>query len=222
VISMIKNKMRKLRVYYEKQGLWGLFRHIVTNLVNYNKWAIFEGDITENHDIIEAKIPVIIRLATTSDRDINSLAEFWPDTYTPPFSTPQSVRELIAGLLTAGEKCMIAEYEGKIVHMNWMGFHDTHEYNSYETKRKLEPDEAISYYTYCAVEYRGNNLMGAVRTTLFSFLAENNYKKIISYVIPANTPSVKVNTRFSGKQPRILRTWKILGLNFNFLSRERT
>jgi RimJ/RimL family protein N-acetyltransferase len=222
VIAKITNKIRRLSIYYEKQGLWGLFKHIFTNLVHYNKWIIFEGDVSAEHVVAEAKIPVTIRLVSQSEEDIDKLAELWPEDYAPPFSTPQNVRELIAGLLRDGEKCMVAEYRGEIIHMNWMGFHDTHRYHPYEIKRKLKPNEVLSYYSYCSVKYRGNSLMGAVRSKILDYLVEHNYKKIISYVMPGNTASIKVNTRFLGKPALLVRFWSILGFNFSLLSRKRS
>ena len=213
-------KIRRLGVYYRELGPWGLVKHILTSLVYHNKWAIFVGDINAGHDTIEAKIPVTIRLANTAEQDIDKLVELWPEDYAPPFSTQQDIKDIIEGLLKDGEKCMIAEYEGKIVHMNWMGFHDTHRYHEYEKKRELKNDEVLSYYSYCSPDYRGNNLMGAVRAKIFDYLTENNYQKIIAYVMPDNTPSIKVNTRFLGKPPLLVHFWKILGISFSFLSRK--
>lgn len=196
-------------------------RHIITNLVHHNKWVIFEGEITENHHAVEAKIPVNIRLLLNTEADVDKLSEFWPDTYALPLNTAQSTRQLITRLLEDGEECLIAEYEGKIVHMNWLGYYDSHRYVSHEKKRMIKPGEALSYNTYCSEDYRGNSLMGAVHTEAFNLLASRGFHKYIGYVEPHNHASMKVSTQFCGKPKGIVSAWKILGYSLNFFSRKQ-
>ena len=135
--------LRKFGNYYRKNGFLSLCRHIVTNLFHYDKLVILESEINENRENIKAKIPANIRLLSRTEEDINKLTEFWPpNTYTPHNSTPQMIRNLITERLSAGEECMIAEYNGETIHMNWIGFHNSHVFDSYEKKRGLGPGEA--------------------------------------------------------------------------------
>jgi hypothetical protein len=218
VISYILNQVHKFSNYYKKHGYFWVCRHSITNLFHYNGVYIFETAINENHAVVKAKIPVSIRLLTRSKEDINQLTEFWPsDTYILPEGTLDDIREHITRLLSAGDECMIAEYEGKIIHMSWVGFHDTHIFEPYEKKRGIAPGEALSYNIYCAEEYQGNHLMGAVYTDIFNILQKRGYDKLIAYVAPHNTRAVKVHTQFCGKPKEKLYSIKILGVVVRFL-----
>jgi hypothetical protein len=219
VISKLVNKFRKLFVYYKTAGFLEFCRYIAANSFFFQKFAIFEKNISEPFQDVQAKIPVNIRLISRSEEDINRLVEFWPDVFSHPFDTPKTTKEHITNLLTAGEECMIAEYEGEIVHMNWIGFHDSHIFLAYERKRGLRIDESIGYNTYCAEKFRGNSLMNAVHTEIFYLLKRRGYKKRISYVSPNNLSSMKCSTRSWGKPVQMLYCIKILWFNFSFLSK---
>lgn len=208
--------------YYKKHGIIWLCRHIITNVFNYRKWVIFTVEINKNHETVVVIIPINIRLLTRSEDDINRLTEFWPrDTYGPPFSTPAMIKNKIKELLAAGEECMIAESNGKIVHMNWIGFYNSHVFEPYEEKLGLKQGEALSHSIYCDKEFRGNNLMGAVQTQVINHCVKNNYKKLISYVRPDNTPARKVYIRFGGVITKTLYILRILGFNICFISRKK-
>ena len=212
--------LRKFGTYYRKHGFLWLCRHIITNLVNYNRLVILESEIHPDHEIIEAKIPVNIRLLSKSEEDIKRLTNSWPDDeYVPPFSTPQMIKDVITKRLAAGEVCMIAEYKRKFVHMNWIGFHGSHIFDRYEEKRGINPNEALSHSIYCADTYRGNHIMSAVCTKVFDILLENNVNKMVCYVDPDNRASMKVFKNFGGKPVQKLYNLKILGFYLNYLSK---
>jgi RimJ/RimL family protein N-acetyltransferase len=140
--------------------------------------------------------------------------------YAPTLSTPQRIKELIINRVSAGEECIITEYEGKIIHMNWIGFQNTHLFNpSYILKRGIGADEALSYNIYCAPEYRGNHIMGAVFSEIFNLLKRKCYQKLIGYVLPDNYASIKVVTKFLGKPVQTLHFLSIFGINISFLSK---
>ena len=209
--------VRKFNHYYRKHGFFWLCRHISTNLVHYRKLIIIETVIKENYEKIEARITVNIRLLSESEKDIEGLMELHQ--IDDDVSTPEMIKNLIKERLVAGDRCMIAEYEGNIIHMNWIGFYDAHLYESFERKRGLEPGEALSHNTYCAKSYRNNGLMTAVRSEVFNFLANNNYVKLINYIDHDNDASVKVTKRFGGKPIGTIYDLKILGVNIGFLKR---
>lgn len=214
--------VRKFHYYYKNKGFFWLCRHIVKNLVNYRKWVVIETRIHKDIEKVEAKIPVTIRLLSRSEEDIRRLTEFWPDIYAPVISNPQNIRDLIIEHLSAGEECMIAEYHGDIIHMNWIGFNNRHIFESYEKKRGLRDGEAISHRTYCADEYRNNRLMTAVRYRILDYLENNNYKILLSYIRSDNVPAVKVNQRFGGKVVQIFHFVSLLAFKFSLISRKRT
>ena len=174
MISYIVNQLRKLNNYYKKSGFCWVCRHIITNLVHYKKMVIFETDIYENSESKKSKIPVNIRMLSNTEEDINRLSEFWPtDTYAPPFSTPQMIRDLIVQRLAVGEVCFVAEHNGQIIYMSWYGFQNAHIFEPYEEKRGLGPGEALSHSAFCAPDYRGNNVVGAAHSMKWNFLLKN-------------------------------------------------
>ncbi len=217
--SKFIRKARRLRDYYQEYGFLECCRHIYADATGYDKFAIFERDLSEPVEKVYARIPIKIRLLQQSEKDINRLVEFWPDFYTNRLNTPQKIREIIMSRLSAGEKCMIAEYEGKIIYMNWIGFQNTHLFNPYVLKKGIGADEAFSYNSYCADEYRGNNIMSAVFSQMFNLLKRKCYKKIIGYVSPHNYASIKIVTKMFGKQIQTLHYIGILGFRISFLSR---
>ena len=179
---------------------------------------MFKYEVSENNTIVKAKIPVNIRLLSKSKEDIDRLTEFWPpDTYVPPFSTPEMIRNLITERLDAGEACFIGESNGEIICMSWLGFYNAHIFEPYEKKRGLSPGEALGHSAYCAAKYRGNNVISAVRSQVNSYLNNNNYKTLINYVAPDNTAPIKMNTRFGGKQIKTLHSLKILWFQIYFM-----
>ena len=220
MISKFIRKARRLLDYYQEYGFLECYRHIYADSIGYDKFAIFERDLSEPVEKVYAGIPIKIRLLHRSEKDINRLVEFWPDYYTNRLNTPQKTREIITSRLSAGEKCMIAEYEGKIIHMNWIGFQNTHLFNPFVLKKGIGAGEALSYQIYCAEKYRGNNIMSAVASQMFNLLKRGCYKKIVSYVAPHNYASIKVFTKMSGKPVQTLYYLGILGFRVSFLSRK--
>lgn len=205
--------------YYRSKGFFWLCRHIVANLIHYRKWVVIETIIHENIEKVEAKIPVTIRLLSRSKEDIKRLTEFWPDIYAPLISNSQIIRDLITKRLSVGEECMIAEYRGDIIHMNWIGFYNHHIFEPYEEKRGLRNGEAISHSTYCADPYRNNQLMTATRYQALNYLSKNNYKKLLNYIRSDNVPAVRVTKRFGGEIVQKIHIVSLLVFHFIFVTR---
>jgi RimJ/RimL family protein N-acetyltransferase len=219
MISKITQKVRRQCLFYRELGFAGFLRHILADSNGFHQYAIFEADLSKNIPEEKAKIRCTIRLLTINDTDIDRMVKFWPDMYAPPFSTPQSLKELMKSRLTAGEECLIAEYDGKLMYMNWIGFQNTHTFEPHELKRGLCTGEAEAYNAYCAPEYRGNSLMGAVHSNILSLYKGRGYEKVITYVQPDNNASIKVVTRIYGKPVQKVSIPKICGFSFYFLSK---
>lgn len=217
--SKFTRKIRLLRDYYKAKGLTELCRFIIAWSIHYNKYYIHERDLSKPINMVQARIPVKIRLLSRSEDDINRLTEFWPDDYAPLINTPQNIREIIVSRLSAGEECIITEYEGKIVLMNWIGFQNTHLFNRYGQKWRIGANEALCYNVYCTVEYRGNNVQAASYSEIFNLLRRKGYKNLIVYVGSLNYANMKVTTKMLGEPVQTLRSLSILGFNFHFLSR---
>jgi hypothetical protein len=219
--SEFTRKYRRQRIYYRNWGLLKFCKHVLCDSLSYEKYNVFEGDLSGLVPEAHAKIPVNIRLLTYNNDDIDRLAAFWPDVYAPAFSNPVIIRELILDRLAAGEECIIAEYEGKIIYMTWHGFRNTHIFNPYVKKKGIGIDEALSYNSYCAVEYRGNNLQAAVLSKKQDILKSKGYHKTLHYVQPHNIASMKNMTKILGKPVQTLYCLNILGYDFYHLSRRK-
>lgn len=221
MISKFIRKAGKLRDYYKEKGFGEFCRHICVDSIRYDKMVFFERDLSKLLEEVHARIPIKIRLLSQSEKDISRLTEFWPDFYAPTINNPQNIREMIVSRLSAGEECMIAEYEGKITHMNWYGFQNTYLFNPYVSKRGIGVDEFLSYNTYCAPEYRGNRIMNAVHSAMFNLLNERRYKKLITYVGPQNYSSMKVVIQICGKPVKTLHCISLLGFRKYFFTNIR-
>jgi RimJ/RimL family protein N-acetyltransferase len=208
--------------YYRQHGFRWLCRHIAMHLVHFNRLVILESEVHPNYERVEAKIPVNIRVLSSTKDDIDRLTEFWPaNLYVPPFSTRQIIRDVITERLKVGEVCLVAEHNGEIVHMNWLGFHNHHVFDPYEEKRGLDPGEALSHSTYCADAYRGKHLMSAVRSRAFDYLMNNGYKTLLNYVDPDNHAAIKVTKRFGGRPVQMIYSLKIMTIGFTWFSRRK-
>ena len=214
-------KLRKLPFHYKEKGFWGFFKHICARIIAFGQFAVFEKDLSGPIKEAHAKIQVNIRTLSRDESHIDKLVKFWPAMYAPSFSTPQDIKKLIMSRLSAGDECLIAEYQGKITHMNWIGFQNTGLFNPFVLKRGIGPNEALSYNTYCAPEYRGNNLMAATHYWMLNLMKSKGYKKMVGYVLPHNTPSMKVSTRLFGEPVQTLHFVVIFGVTFYFLLRRR-
>ena len=213
----IISQFRKIKDYYQENGFLWVCRHILTNMVHYNRLVIFETVMSEILEDNKAKIPVNIRALSKSEEDIDRLTEFWPeDTYVPKYSTRPMIRNIISQRLTAGEECFIAEYNGEIIGMSWWGFYNAHIFEPYEKKRGLGPGEALSHSVFCAEDYRGKNVANAVRSAKWTYLLANNYNKVVAYVDPENKAAMKFSRRFGGKPVKTLHLLKLCGLELYF------
>lgn len=210
--------LAKFVVYYRQHGFFWLCRHIFTNLAHFNKLVILETEIKPGYEQIEANIPVNIRVLANTEEDINRLTDFWPDVYTPSFATREAVMDIITKRLRDGELYLVAEHNGNIVHMNWLGFHNNHFSEFHEKKRGIGPSEALSHSTYCAVEHRGNHLMSAVRSQAFRYLLNNGYKVLINYTQPDNQAAMRVAKRFGGRPVQMVYAINIIGIRYSWLS----
>lgn len=198
MISIIKNQWRKFIHYYKQQGfMWSVY-HMISDAINYQKWLIVAMEVYDIKEDVLTKIPVSIRFLSKSEDDIERLVSFWPDVYTPLFSTPQTITHLIHERLDRGEVCLIAEYNGEIIYMAWIGHYSTHINRGYETKRGLNHGEAIGYDLYCSERYRNMNVMKKARTEVIKYLYIHDYKRLINYILPTNAPSLKVAKRYGG------------------------
>ena len=217
MISSIRNQIHKFITYYNSYGLLWLCRHVITNLVHYEKTLVLESEINEKYEKIEAKIPIIIRLLNDNEKDIYDVAELFRE-YNP-VRTLEACKYLVKEHLKAGDRCMVAEYYGKIIHMNWFGFQDAHLFESFEKKRGIGPGEVLSHNTICAKKYRNNGLMTAVRSEVFNYLANNGYIRLINNVDHNNEASSKVTKRFGAKAVGEIYSLKILGINIDIYNR---
>lgn len=212
--------LRKFGTYYRTNGLLWLCRHIITNLVHYNKLVIFETDVHEPSEFVKAKIPVNVRTLSRSEEDIDRLTKFWPmDTYVPKSSTRQMIRNLIIERLAVGEECFIVEYNGEVIGMSWYGFYNAHVFEPYEKKRGLVPGEALAHSVFFAENFRGKNVANAVYFEKWNFLVKNYYKKLISYVDTHNDAAMKVSKRYGGRPVQTLRHLKLFGISIFFLTK---
>ena len=199
----------------------GFIKHICKDAIDYEKYQVMETDLSEHIEIKDAKIPVNIRTLTSSEDDISKIVAFWPDVYSPRFSTPESLKEMIIKRLAAGEVCNIAEYEGKIIHMGWQGFQNTHLWNPYVRKRGLKSDELLSYNVFCSPEYRGNNIPRAVGSRSYPRLIEKGYRKVIGYTQPNNIASISSAQSLASKPVQTLHWLNILGWNIYHLTKKK-
>lgn len=197
---MISNLIRKthiLRDYYRENGFLKLCTYVYANaLFIYQKYTVFERGLSGPIEEAPAKIPIDIRLLSRNEEDIDRLVEFWPDFYVYAKHAYTNgvfadIKQMITARLSMGEECMIAEYEGKIIHMNWIGFQNTHLFNSYVMKRDISPKEALSYNIFCDPRFRGNKVMEAVFVEMFKLLKGKGYKKVIEYVESQNIASIR-------------------------------
>ena len=216
MMSDFVKKLRILRDYYKKEGFLKLCKFACVNLFVYQKITVFERDLSGPIEEVHAKVPINIRLLYRDESDIDRLVEFWPTFYVPP---PEgvSIKEMIVKRLSVGEECMIAEYKGKIIHMNWIGFQNTHLFNGYVLKKGISSEEAIGYNIYTVPKYRGNKIVNAVWTEIFNFLKRKDYKRLTHYVASQNLASMKVTPKVF-KKTNILYYISILGFGRYFLS----
>jgi hypothetical protein len=217
--SQFTRKWRSLRYYYQEEGYRGLVKKICASIIRLETFGVFEIDLMQPVESVRAQVPISIKLLSMNEREIDRLVEFWPDMYAPPYRTPGRIRDLISHRLSAGEECLYAEHEGKIIYMNWHGFQNTHLFNPQARQRGIGPDEALSYNTYCDVAYRGKKIHDAVIYEMFNLLKNKGYKKLIVYVLTDNRISGKSVNRVSGKQVQTQRCASLLGFNFYFLSK---
>ena len=218
---MMSDFVRKLRIlhdYYKKEGFKKLCKYVYANLFTYQKMIVFERDLSGPIEEVHAKIPINIRLLSRDESDIDRLVEFWPDFYTPSESTPSCIKEIIVNRLSVGEECMIAEYKGKIVHMNWIGVQNTYLFNTYIMKKCISSEGAIGYNIYTDPRYRGNNIVIAVWSEIFKYLKRKSYKKMTNYVASQNIASRRVTPKVF-KKTNTLYYINILGFGRYFLSK---
>ena len=179
---------------------------------------VFERNLSGAIEEVHAKIPINIRLLSRDESDINRLVEFWPDFYAHP-PAGVNIKEMIINRLSVGEECMIAEYNGKIIHMDWIGFQNTHLFNNYVLKKGMSPEETLAYNTYTSPEYRGNKIMDAVRIEMFKFVKRKGYKRMIAYAASQNIGSIIVHLKLF-KKTNILYIVRIFGFTKYFLSKK--
>ena len=94
--NLFKNKLHSLANYYKNEGFLRLCKYIFTHLFVYERYLIFERDLSEPIEEKQAKIPINIRMLSKSDDDINRLAEFWPDFYISCKIGYPCIKEMIA------------------------------------------------------------------------------------------------------------------------------
>ncbi len=215
----ITRKFRILSDYYKKEGFLRLCKFVCVNLFLYQKFTVFEKDLSTSIYEVHPKIPTSIRFLSRDENDINRLVEFWPEFYAAPGSTPISIKKTIIKRFSMGEECIVAEYMGEIVHMNWIGFQKTYLFNKYVLKKGVGMDEALSYNIYTDPRYRGNKIVEAVWVEMIKYLKGKNYKNMICYVASQNLASTKVTSRLF-KNTCVLYYISIFGFERYFISKE--
>jgi RimJ/RimL family protein N-acetyltransferase len=220
MVNRLTRSFQQQLVYRRKHGFLQFCKHILVDFVHYHEYAVFEGDLSRQVPEIKAKIPVMMRFLSENEADIDRLVDFWVSR--PQYSGGRRAAvKTITGRLSTGDKCFIAEYAGKIIYMDWLGFPGAHVFQPYESKRGLGEGEVLIFGTYCAPAYRGNNLMGLSGYKIVNILKNQGYTRCISYVHPDNHASIKNSERYFGKPTKRLHHWNILGLNLSFLSKEK-
>jgi len=214
-------KIQTVRAYHRKHGFLRLCTFLLRHLFVVSRMAVFERDLSRPLEDVRVGIPITVKLLRNDESGIDRLVGFWPDFYSPPESTAVSIRQMIVDRLSAGEECMTAEYEGRIVHMNWIGFQSTHLFNKYVTRRGISDKEALSYNTYTAPAYRGNRVAEAVFAQIFGCLAARGYKAMLGYVGYKNRASMKIVSRLFRNRTHTLYHFSVLGFGRFFLMKNR-
>lgn len=204
MVLNLNRKFHILRDYCRQNGLLRVCRYVCANLFVYQKYIVFERDLCQPIEEAPAKIPIVIRPLSTNEDDIDRLVEFWPNDYAyAKYAYTNGVfadmKRMITTRLSMGEECMIAEYKGKIIHMIWVGFQNTHLFNQVVTKRGLSLDEAYTYNSFNVPEYRGNRVMEAVHVEIFRLLKRKGFKRVVTYVESHNLASMKADSRLFRK-----------------------
>lgn len=217
---MMSDFIRKFRIlhdYYKKEGFLKLCEFVCANLFVYQKLTVFERNLSGPIEEVHAKIPINIGLLSRDKSDIDRLVEFWPDSYAHP-PEGANIKEMIVNRLSMGEECMVAEYKGRIIHMNWIGFKNTYLFNEYVLKKGISSEEVIGYNIYTVPEYRGNRIVNAVWAEIFDFLKRKDYKRLTHYVASQNLASMKVTPKVF-KKTNTLYYISICGFGRYFLSK---
>ena len=217
MVLNLNRKFHILRDYCKQNGLLRVYRYVCANLFVYQKYIVFERDLCQPIEEAPAKIPIVIRLLSTNEDDIDRLVEFWPNDYAyAKYAYTNGVfadmKRMITTRLSMGEECMIAEYKGKIIHMNWIGFQKTRLFNYYAMQRGITSEEALGYNIYTTPEYRGNKIAEAVWAEIFKFLKGKGYKRMINYVASWNIGPMKITQKIFKNRTGNLYYFGIFGL----------
>jgi len=188
-------KAKYLYKFYNDNGLFSFLRLLLSSLFVYRKYMIFEKDLTNTIEAMPSKLPIIIRSINNEKYSIDKLAKFWPPFYTNPGMSHLDITKYISSRLSYGELCVIAEHQNEIIHMNWLGFQNTHMFNGYLNEGTLDLDTVLGYNIYTNPEFRHLNVVYAVWVEIFKLLRKDGYNKLIHYVSVQNVASINATSK---------------------------
>jgi len=169
--------LRRAAEVWRKEGLKSLWFKILGETV-YRRLVLFERPLDEPITPLTTRLPIIIRLL--QDTDIAAFTRFRPEV------DPEEVRRRLA----SGQMCFAAWHEGRIVHAAWVATGQV--WIGYLARTMtLAPDEAYSYESFTAPDYRGQNVSTMRLLHVLQVLRQAGYRRIISAIMPENKPAFR-------------------------------
>lgn len=161
-----------------REGIRSLWFRILGETV-YRRLLLMQLPLDEPLPSLSARLPVVVERLEESQ--IDEFLRFRPD------ADPSEVRRRVE----AGHWCFVVRLDGRIVHGCWIGRGRAWiDYLGCDIE--LAPDEAYSYESFTAPDFRGWNfaptrVMGTAR-----FLREAGYRRLLAVMLPENAPAVRL------------------------------
>jgi ribosomal protein S18 acetylase RimI-like enzyme len=175
--ALIGDVLQALQFMQKQQGWGGVFRLLTWPFFEYQRTYVWQRSLSGPIDDPAPTLDVTLRRANLDDL--------------PLFGTiiPRLRMKRFAKKMEAGEVCVIAIREGRIVGFGWVGFPDGPAIR--ETPLKLGPKEAYAWAGYVSSPYRSYGIATAMGLTLWHWLQEQGYERVLTVVERRNRPAIE-------------------------------
>ena len=173
---------------WQKGGIREVIHYFKNRLKRKNKFLVFEIDLAQRTLSENQDNRVTIRMLENTQNDIDTLSTFWLTNnvqFNPLYNNELQVKKLISTRLETGEICVIAEFQNKIVHFNWISIFNYCPLNINIPLKYLDFQpvrHAYSYNTFTHPKYRGQGIVYEVKAFIINYIIKSGCEKIFTCI----------------------------------------
>lgn len=194
--------LRRAREVLQEESFKSLWFKVLGETV-YRRMVLRDRLLDEPIPEVTARLPVVVSLLGETELDEYLAAR--------PEADPSEIRRRFA----AGQLCIVARHEGRIVNTCWAT--TGRAWIGYLAREvRLAPDEVYIYESYTLPSSRGQNIAPVRLMHALRYFREAGYRRVLAAIMPENQPAFRLNDKLGYRTIGVMGYLKLGSWRYEF------